>query len=313
MTRYPHSIIDSLRVQHQQLSGAHQARLLWLRASLEEAIRALDEKWGVVERKHERSLRESTSAAWTDSLRSLQAERKRKNDEARSQLLAQLQLVPSEPATSALDTQGIEAELSAIDEEISKFRETLSVRRRQTEFLGDYGEIDDEKWIREIARFVNRNPNVSRIINRFALISTKSGLTVDWPSVIAQRVNELIEPAITLPDVAPSDGSSFEHACLLALHNSGWSATLTPSTGDQGVDILAKKNGISVAIQCKNYRAPVGNGAVQEVHAGRSFYEANVAVVVSLSGYTPSASLLAQKLRVLLLDHISLERLEDLL
>ncbi len=86
---------------------------------------------------------------------------------------------------------------------------------------------------------------------------------MNWVSIIAQLVNELVEPAATLPDVAPSDGSA-EHACLLMLHNSGRSATQTPPNGDQGVDILAQKTSISVAIQCKNDRVPVGNGAVQE-------------------------------------------------
>ncbi len=279
----------------------------------ESSIRALDEKWGLVERKHERSLRESTSEAWISSLLSLHAERKRKNDEARSQLVAELEKLPTAPSKEPLDTQRIEEALSALDEEISKYRETLSIKRRQTEFTGDYGEIDNEKWIKEIFRFIERNPSLGQAITQLQATSQGAGLSVDWVSLAAQRVNEQIEPAKTLPDVAPSDGGGFEHACLLALHNTGWSATLTPPTGDQGVDILAKKSDISVAIQCKNYRTPVGNSAVQEVHAGKAFYEADIGVVVSLSGYTPSATQLAKKLRVLLLDQASLEKLEDLL
>lgn len=301
MTPYPQSIINALRAQRAQLDDANRVKRLGFRTSLEQAIRACDEKWELVDRKHERSLRESISDSWSNSLRSLHAERKRKSDEGRSRLVCELEKLPVTHVADELDMSALEVELTDIDREIFEYHETLSIKRRQTEISGSYGEIDDEKWIKEVFRFVDRNPNVCRALSRLLQVSLESDLTVDWRLIIAQRVNELIEPAASLPAVSPSDGSSFEHSCLLALDNSGWSATLTPPTGDQGVDILAKKNDISVALQCKNYRAPVGNGAVQEVHAGKSFYEADVAVVVSLSGYTPSASQLAKKLRVLLL------------
>lgn len=313
MTPHPLSIISVLQAQHNELSSAAQGGLTELRADCESSIRLFDEKWNLVERKHERSLLESTSDAWTSSLLNLHANRKHKNDEFRLQLVAELEKLPTGSARGSLDTYRIEEALSVVGEEISNYRETLAIKRRQTEFAGDYGEIDNEKWIKEISRFIERNPKVDQALAQLQVASQEAGLSVDWASLAAQYVNEQIKPAKTLPDVAPSDGSGFEHACLLALHDTGWSAALTPPTGDQGVDILAKKNDISVAIQCKNYRTLVGNSAVQEIHAGKAFYEADIGVVVSLSGYTPSATQLAKKLYILLLDQASLERLEDLL
>ena len=313
MTPHPLSIISVLQAQHNELSSAAQGGLTELRADCESSIRLFDEKWNLVERKHERSLLESTSDAWTSSLLNLHANRKHKNDEFRLQLVAELEKLPTGSARGSLDTYRIEEALSVVGEEISNYRETLAIKRRQTEFAGDYGEIDNEKWIKEISRFIERNPKVDQALAQLQVASQEAGLSVDWASLAAQYVNEQIKPAKTLPDVAPSDGSGFEHACLLVLHDTGWSAALTPPTGDQGVDILAKKNDISVAIQCKNYRTLVGNSAVQEIHAGKAFYEADIGVVVSLSGYTPSATQLAKKLYILLLDQASLERLEDLL
>lgn len=313
MALYPQSVIDALRTQSEQLNQFVGARVIRRRASLEESVRDFDEKWALVERKNEKAVRESPSEAWTNSLRSLHAERKCKNDKGRTQLLGQLEGAAVGPVIKVLDTDGLKTMLSSVDDAISKYSETLSVRRRQTQFPGEYGQVENEKWIKEVVRFIDRNPEVSTALEALSRITVQSGLTIDWRTVVAQRIDELIEPATVLPDVASSDGGSLEHACLLALQDAGWSATLTPATGDQGVDILAKKNEISVAIQCKNYRAPVGNGAVQEVHAGKSFYEADVAAVVSPSGYTPSATQLAKKLRVLLLDHTAIHRLEDLL
>lgn len=64
---------------------------------------------------------------------------------------------------------------------------------------------------------------------------------------------------------------------------------------------MAQKKGRSVIIQCKNYAAKVGNGAVQEVAAGAQFYNATVAVVVAKNGFTKQAHTLADKTSVLLL------------
>lgn len=313
MTPFVQFVIDSLLSQHEQAGDAARQQLREHEASLETTVRVIDEKWGLVEKKHERSLRESTSAAWTNSLQSLHAERKRKNDETKAQFVAALDRARSARSTTPLDTGTVGAALRAIEEEVLKYEETLSIKRRQTESTGDYGEIDNEKWIKEIVRFIDRNPTVAQALGQLHRVSAESGLEVNWGAIVAKLVDQTIDPATTLPDILPSDGAAFEHACLLILHNSGWTATLTPPSGDQGVDILAKKDDITVAIQCKNYRAPFGNSAVQEVHAGRSFYEADVAVVVSLSGFTPSASQLAKKLRVLLIDQVSLENLEGLL
>jgi len=65
-----------------------------------------------------------------------------------------------------------------------------------------------------------------------------------------------------------------------------------------------------VAIQCKNTAQPVGNAAVQEVFAGKAFYEATTAVVVSRSGFTSSAIQLANRLTVALVDATALGDLD---
>ena len=43
----------------------------------------------------------------------------------------------------------------------------------------------------------------------------------------------------------------------------------TKGSGDQGVDILAEKEGMKYDFQCKRYDKQVGNNAVQEVFAGK--------------------------------------------
>jgi restriction system protein len=109
------------------------------------------------------------------------------------------------------------------------------------------------------------------------------------------------------PDMTPRQ---FESRCAEYLNLKGWKAFTTPATGDQGADVVAKKSGKSVVIQCKKYRSKVGNKAVQEVYAARHFYSAQLAVVVSNQQYTKSAKALAERKGVLLLHFTDLAKLD---
>jgi restriction system protein len=50
-----------------------------------------------------------------------------------------------------------------------------------------------------------------------------------------------------------------------------------------------------VAIQCKRLARPVGNKAVQEVVAARTYYDTDLAAVVSTGDYTEAARRLARR------------------
>jgi hypothetical protein len=77
--------------------------------------------------------------------------------------------------------------------------------------------------------------------------------------------------------------------------------------------VVAEKAGKRLVVQCKKYSSPVGNGAVQEIHAARVFENANFAAVVSNAGYTKSAKELARATSVFLLHHLDLLRIDRVL
>jgi len=95
-------------------------------------------------------------------------------------------------------------------------------------------------------------------------------------------------------------GRSFEFWVKEILEKLGYEISLTPITGDQGVDIIATRNGKRYAIQCKSYTGQVGNAAVQEVIAGKIFYDCDHACVITNSNFTPSAYQLAAKAGVIM-------------
>ena len=105
-------------------------------------------------------------------------------------------------------------------------------------------------------------------------------------------------------------GTEFECFCADLLQLNGFTdVNVTPSSGDHGVDIVAEKEGVKYAIQCKHYSSPVGNTPVQEVYAGRQYYNCHVGVVLTNSIYTKGAVELAKATNVLLWDSYKLYEL----
>lgn len=82
---------------------------------------------------------------------------------------------------------------------------------------------------------------------------------------------------------------------------------------DQGVDVIAEKNGLRVAIQCKLYSKPVGNKAVQEIAAGKVHQQAHYGAVVTNGSFTISAKELAATNGIRLLHYTDLPQLESIL
>lgn len=108
----------------------------------------------------------------------------------------------------------------------------------------------------------------------------------------------------------PEDGHNFEHWVAIKLRNYGWDASVTRSGGDQGIDVIAEKNGLQVGIQCKRFSNRCGNKAVQEAVAGARYYGLQNVAVIATSGFTRSAVDLAESCDCALLSHFDLPELE---
>lgn len=111
-------------------------------------------------------------------------------------------------------------------------------------------------------------------------------------------------------DLDDIDGIDFEElTCDILIANGFETAESTQASMDFGVDVLACKDGITYAIQCKRYHSTIGIEAVQQVYAGRAYYECHVAVVLTNQYFTSNAHKLADKIGVALWDRDMLEQL----
>ncbi|MEB4207518.1 restriction endonuclease [Mycobacterium sp. 94-17] len=88
-------------------------------------------------------------------------------------------------------------------------------------------------------------------------------------------------------------GVEFEEFVAAQLRIAGYSVTPTASTGDYGVDLIAKKDGARMAVQCKRLTKAVGVAAVQQVVAGARHHGCRRTVVVTNQTFTKAARQLA--------------------
>lgn len=106
------------------------------------------------------------------------------------------------------------------------------------------------------------------------------------------------------------EGHEFEHFIAALLHKLGYqNVEVTRGSGDQGVDVLAEKEGVRYAVQCKCYSSDLGNTPVQEVNTGRVIYHCHVGVVVTNRCFTQGAKEAAKATGVLLWDRSKLQEL----
>lgn len=128
--------------------------------------------------------------------------------------------------------------------------------------------------------------------------------------VNTQKENNSDSNSISSMDYDNMDGHTFEYFCADILKKNGFlNVEVTPGSGDHGIDILAEKDGISYAVQCKCYSSNIGNAAVQQAHTGKSIYQKDIAVVFTNRYFTAQAKAEANALGVKLWDREKLDSL----
>lgn len=195
---------------------------------------------------------------------------------------------------------------------IDEHYNTLTNKFSMLTYQDDYGNRIYERFFQELEYFVKNVVYKDIFVEKYTILKTKWDV---W-DIFIQTMEErgFKEENLSYPINTLLDPYEFEKHCASILRNAGFIAKATKGSGDQGVDVVAEKNGIKVVIQCKLYYSqPVSNTAVQEVNTGKSYYKADYAVVVSNNTYTVSAKQLAESCGVLLLHVNDLANLEKLL
>lgn len=210
-------------------------------------------------------------------------------------------------AESARHNEELENFLAVVHHLVTKHIRTLATKRMQGVRRDDYGNIFPEKWLAEAEYFL------ANVVNRafpmplwFGNQETSAAIRL-IDHLVADHENQVSENDLLAANIEQMSPLEFEHHCAQLLRIGGWDATVTQASGDQGIDVIATLGNLKAVLQCKKYAQPVGNGAVQEIIAGKNFERADIAAVVSNASFTQSARALAHTTGVHLLHFSELE------
>ena len=159
--------------------------------------------------------------------------------------------------------QALDAAKSIIREHI----DALRIKQLQKLRRDDYGNLLNKAWLKEVDYFYD---NV--LLRDLPQVHTdKLSKKEIYPIVDAEIEAYTKKKPISDQDVTSLSPTAFESYCAQLLTENGWQATTTKASGDQGIDVIATKDGIKAVFQCKKHSSPVGNKAVQEAIAGKAY------------------------------------------
>ncbi len=200
--------------------------------------------------------------------------------------------------------------LEKTERAIAENLNVLIKRRAQLIQHDAYGTQNTDRWNKEIHHFLTSQ--IAGKLNareRVLFVRRRPAISQSIEARVAQA--QITNPAFSTfsTDMKPAE---FEHHCAEELKKIGWDARVTMASRDQGVDVVAQKNGVRLVLQCKLYNQPVGNKAVQEVVAAKNHEQAHFAAVVTNADYTEPARQLANTNKVWLLHYSDLQMMDAL-
>lgn len=184
----------------------------------------------------------------------------------------------------------------SMNECIDKIIEGKSYKNYETDKLVLSVLYEKSSSFRDIEEFIKEYGRLSYYIKKIKHVSLKEDLLN----------NEYQNKKTSIVDIDLMSGIEFEEFLCNYFKNHGYECSMTKTSGDQGVDLIAKRDGTIVAIQAKCYSGTVGNHAIMEAVAGARFYNANQCMVITNSTFTKSAVELARVNNVILWDRKTL-------
>jgi restriction system protein len=149
-------------------------------------------------------------------------------------------------------------------------------RRAQLVRLDPYGKPRSEQWTKEIDYFISQH--IQPVLTRSESASLRRNYD-KVVNIIETRVHNGLSEQPPFQDFSDDiTPAEFETFCAEQLRQAGWNARVTLQSRDQGVDVIAEKNGRRVVLQCKLYGRPVGNKSVQEATAARGHEQADFGI-----------------------------------
>ena len=161
-----------------------------------------------------------------------------------------------------------------------------------------FGEVQNINYY----NYINRRNEIIQLLNE-----KKDDFEYRIFETNMKRKVHKIETGYTIQDVDLMGGDEFENFVAKLFSKLGYSTIVTKHSADFGVDIIAEKDGMKIAIQAKCYSNPVSVSAIQEITAGMKYYSCQRGIVVTNRSFTKAAVELARSNSIQLWDRKVLE------
>ena len=81
-------------------------------------------------------------------------------------------------------------------------------------------------------------------------------------------------------------GTEFERQLGILYRQRGYRVESTPTSGDEGIDLILRKNGKTTVVQCKSHQKPVGPAIARELLGSMVAFRADDAILACTGGFT---------------------------
>lgn len=142
-----------------------------------------------------------------------------------------------------------------------------------------------------------------------SILSIPVGMTIDlfnyreMYDLVEEKDEMSEERQMDLLNINTMDGHDFEYFCARVMKRNGFdTAEVTRSSGDHGADIIATRNNVRYAVQCKRWSSAVGNKVVQDVFYAKQVYHCHVGIIITSNTFTPAAREAAKEAGIVLWD-----------
>jgi len=106
---------------------------------------------------------------------------------------------------------------------------------------------------------------------------------------------------------------NLESFCATQLQRAGWQVRRTDEYYRSGVNLVAQKDGLVVALQCNKGWSGVNEAAIEKLATGTKLVGADFGVVVANTACTPHAQQLAAQRGVILMHYTELAKFDPAL
>ena len=149
--------------------------------------------------------------------------------------------------------------------------------------------------------------------NREKATSELSSVSKDYESKIAEckgrekKKHSVARKVEELMELSPRD---FEEYIAALLSDMGYkNVELTPYSNDKGVDVLAEKDGLRYAVQCKRYKGTVGSPDMQKFLGAMQHAGAEKGIFVTTGMFSFEAEKMAYEHPIELINRIELAKI----